>query len=707
MRNRRPFIAVFSLALASAGGCDKVSKMIQSSDNKVDNSQNAISYAPDRSDSILQTFQYPVSGVILGQGWDAVRGQATPAICVNVDELPIETSSYETEAEEIKSRYSLLRDRSLAVAASYSGFGGSASASSRTFESMKLDIDQLNFRLAFKADHSSSFAIPKGSKLPLLLSERSKAIPYSEINKKDLQLLHQYLVSTYETKGGQFALTPEALAIYKNDPQRFFKVCGFGFVSAIYRGSSLEIVFSSDARSRQDVERLAASLSAKGYGASLSSSYRANKQSTSDLSNLKVTMVQNGGYPVAPISSVDQVSALFATMEQILSQPKAIEVAVMPYSMLSIDGAPTAPRIPTALNDLAAHYIVLRDIKNQADDIYVEYQRSRLAGTASITAPRTEASNKYSPVLIDSYHPTGSGSDYLSSLSYRIGLHLTVVDVLLQSCIKDLSACSDKTWAFYVKNVYDTSIKAILQEQKDLIKAELELAKSEAAKLRNVERSPNGLPFLGFSSDLIGAGGSQVTPNRLYSVMSRIDAGGGEQAGLNSQAELLSKDWETRAANAELDLIMGHLQKGDTRSLALNLYRFLSELPVPEQFYPLNVGTKTTTSVRSRKGSKYNYEITTTTVSGQLDPIQTNIRADPKLALQRSILAYRLVPWMEYFCDASIRHSLCISIDRLESISVPEIDQNLIQASIDKGLAYYSVSTSKRKSRRGGAAGCC
>ena len=77
----------------------------------------------------LARYPYPNDGVEIGQGWDSFSEKGTPSRCVEVIEVPIESSAFESNTSEIMSTYSLMKSQSLQakLSGSLGGFSGGGS----------------------------------------------------------------------------------------------------------------------------------------------------------------------------------------------------------------------------------------------------------------------------------------------------------------------------------------------------------------------------------------------------------------------------------------------------------------------------------------------------------------------------------------------------------------------------------------------------
>jgi hypothetical protein len=127
------------------------------------NSALGIAHGQTRPVPNLASYPYPNAGAKIGQGWDSFNEAGTGAACVDVAEVQLESTSFQTTVEQIQSTYSFLTKIASSVTASYSGFGAHASGNLSASSSVKINSDDQNYLFTFRSSNGSTFAAPATS----------------------------------------------------------------------------------------------------------------------------------------------------------------------------------------------------------------------------------------------------------------------------------------------------------------------------------------------------------------------------------------------------------------------------------------------------------------------------------------------------------------------------------------------------------------
>lgn len=417
---------------------------------------------------------YPVDGIILGQGFDTTRNSKTTGICVEVDEAQLENNSFTTSAKQMLNKRSLYRSSAFSIAASYSAGGFGASGSVEAKKSYKFNSDRFHFLLSFEADHSSVFAIPKNSSPygpDSFASESGETLKYIDSSLQSRRF--DYLTDIANYRKGQFTLTEDALKILKpnaadstpTDLHNFQKICGSGFVSAIHRGSSVDMVISSATQSVEQNRSLKASLKASGFGASVSGKFSKTEITTSEDINIQTDVFQRGGLPFQPPGKISDLSKFYESTDIILSEPVAYKITVTPYSSF-IDQSINFSSIRDHINFLSEYYLAVRSLYDTTTDIYEQV----------VTSSIDSSDLDYSPELTRLIgKEKNSAKDYITLLHDDIYAHLNFVHKMIDTCVKSPSSCNrEDVLLDSVEQQYDfTKHQLLLKNQLDVITMEL------------------------------------------------------------------------------------------------------------------------------------------------------------------------------------------------------------------------------------------
>jgi hypothetical protein len=325
-------------------------------------------------------YTYPETRARIGQGWSSFNAATTARTCVQVGVASLEKSSFETQVEHVQSSYSLITKTTTSANAAYNGYGVGASGSVTSSSSLEVSSDDQNFLFSFNSSDGSTFAIPlpPDSDTFELSDQAIKGLGTLKTDAAQQAFLSKAWSRSASTVGATITLTPEASAMLKNDSQAFAKLCGDGFVSAIHRGTRINVLLTQRYASRAEASSLAASLSASGYGASVGGTYSTSTQQLDTTNNLSFRQFQQGGVPMKPpsLGSVKKgeffdVNSILPSADQVIGNPTAFTVTVTPYANILSDAYLQGVPIPSpaAFFGLSAYYLALRDLFKLVDGI--------------------------------------------------------------------------------------------------------------------------------------------------------------------------------------------------------------------------------------------------------------------------------------------------------------------------------------------------
>jgi hypothetical protein len=551
-----------------------------------------------------QQFPYPTDGVVIGQGWDSFTERGTQAQCVAVTEVAIESNSFDTSVEEIKSTFSLVKDQSMSASlgGSFGGFGGSGSVSSTT--SHKLETDFSNVLFSFNASIGSTRAIGIGG--------AGDPFGFSALDSRGVEVLEKsepaaqsyaYQILAQEPRprrGSEVELTPAALALLTaGDTPKFQRVCGDGFVSAIHRGTRVHVLATFQSRSEKDKSSFAASLEAKGFGVSASGSMSSALEQTVFDSKTRYSISQQGGIPFAPPTKIDDLSSMFLKTENFIERPAAFAITITPYSNVVNYPLETGLESPTRLKRLGDYYVVLSDLYKLTSEI-LQY-----ASNPALASP-------YDPKVIEAY----GGVKHLREVKDAIHRDLKLLETGITACYRNRSGCDEVT----VKN---TSIKtaeaaaATLQSSATKLAAQTSSSKESLSSGKNAD-----------AAKTLGAITGEPVP--IPSIEKTI--------------ALMEKNLvQLNGLIAQLHGITGVLSGPDPEisdAFFQRFYSYLIEIPLAKEQFASDLKT------------------------GVDDAAIKNLTGE----LRTAILINRLMPWKQYFCKESMSEYLCVYDEQLVSL---------------------------------------
>lgn len=296
-------------------------------------------------------FPYPREGVVLGQGWDSLKGQPATDVCVIFEEKEIAAHETSSRYTEVVNRHHL--DKLLKVSASASYKGGIVSASGSADYSKQTTINQ---------NRRSILAT-----ISVIAGSRYAAPVQSSSNPAPISLLPQF------ADGGAKRQDPPPDPVTDAD---FVVRCGDSFVSYIEKGGELNAVFGFSESERKIAESFAIRLKASGYGASGSLNVSTSTTAAELQKFTDIDVIQFGGprmpSPVKAEDFYETVRAFTAPAGNEDFEEKAFRIAVIPYTSLH-NGRSKGRRAEfRALTMLQTLYSELRDSYQEIVTDYVD-----------------------------------------------------------------------------------------------------------------------------------------------------------------------------------------------------------------------------------------------------------------------------------------------------------------------------------------------
>lgn len=557
-------------------------------------------------------YPYPEGGALLGQGWDTFNGNGTTGSCVRVEAAKLERSSYTMEVEQIISSYSLIKRVESSVSASYKSGGASAKASVSQSRSSSVKADDQNILFRFESLDGSTFAVGPNSTRSALKFDSQAWKDLVTLARTNERALEAAIDRPVEFGGAMIRLTDEAAALLKKDREEFRRKCGEGFVAAIHRGVRVHLLLTQSNASRDERNALTAALSASGFGASGRATYSQSRVAVSSIAKLGYKVMQDGGAPIQPVlirANGDQLpdfSSLLPKPEQLLANPTAFRIMVVPYSNVDSRAADSLPS-PLDLFTISDYYIALKDVYNLARDVAAAYKVNAEGGTGEWTG--------FSAPLMNAY----GGLAHLERLSDEILRDLAFLETVLERCYDTKTDCS----------VRDAVARAG-ESVRSAVDESINVFAKEASGVREV------------ASDVQEAvrGDSQAMAVLLAkrAEAKRVSRTVDEQVKFAETSERLqSIATLKRLAESSED---GELSLG----FFLRFYWYLLQIPVPSHVLAPNFTVPSAGEVQSR-----------------MRAINSSIGD--------AVMLFRLSPWKAFFCEQQKREQLCVPDEWLRELA--------------------------------------
>ncbi len=246
-----------------------------------------------------RTIDYPLNGVILGNGWSSISAAKTFGGCIDFEMGVNEFEDHFLDFIRIVDKEQLNRKLDISVefkAKSVGGVGGSAKA---TFaNSLEVKNESLNMLFTALVRKGADFAIPKRGNLSIKLSK-------------------------------------EAEGLAKRNLAEFLKTCGDSFVATIYSGGELNAYFSFDIASMDEQQMVSAQLSGGGLSFSGSASMNQAVKQYSEKQKLHILMHSAGGSGIPiPVNEQELLDRLRNLPADTKTAPKHYKIDVVRYDSL-------------------------------------------------------------------------------------------------------------------------------------------------------------------------------------------------------------------------------------------------------------------------------------------------------------------------------------------------------------------------------------
>lgn len=215
---------------------------------------------------------YPEEGILLGQGWDSFANKPANSVCIEFAPTLESGHDITVNVNEVHTRFQLDQMLKVSLSASYKSAWGSAGGSAKFSKSLKLDNKHSNILARIEVEKGSEFVSP----VKLL---NDKSVQYRPIRLTDSAL--------------------RILSKRNTGLSEFRDVCGDSFVRIIKKGASLDVMIKFKRESKETTERISASLSAQGYGASAHTNVENSITQITDDENTQFFLHQTGG-PIKP-----------------------------------------------------------------------------------------------------------------------------------------------------------------------------------------------------------------------------------------------------------------------------------------------------------------------------------------------------------------------------------------------------------------------
>jgi hypothetical protein len=292
----------------------------------------------------MRYVEYPAQGALLAQGWDSFRNAPASGVCIEFAESVVPGHDIDVRVDDVYSRDQLNESLRLSVSAGYSGFGTKASGRVNYSNSLSVDRTKSNVLATIEVLKGDQFVVPIGTHAV----GKSATFTPMRLNETGKKALSAGLAE-------------------------FRKTCGDSFVHHIKRGGRLNAYFSFDGLESKDKNALAISISASGWGASVSGDMNKQEEKNRWAKNTGIRIYQSGGplqpTPVNGEQFNETVRQFLATGDPDLFPTKAFEIGLTRYDNLPQWDSDETLGDPEQLSELIVLYWLFNDLRVQYDNI--------------------------------------------------------------------------------------------------------------------------------------------------------------------------------------------------------------------------------------------------------------------------------------------------------------------------------------------------
>ena len=242
---------------------------------------------------------YPLQGVVLGNGWSTLAATKTPGKCIEFEEMSDLSEDRTVDIRRVVDKEQLNRELNVSVefqAKAISGVGGSAKAAYS--KSLEIKNDALNLVISAKVMQGAKFVTAKSGTPAVRLTDSAAELAATEMPK-------------------------------------FLALCGDSFVAAIHAGGELNAFLNFDVASTDERESISTSMSASGLTFSGSASMNQTMRQYRESQKLRILIHSAGGTGIPiPVNEQELLTRLGSLPTDAKTAPKPYRISILRYDAL-------------------------------------------------------------------------------------------------------------------------------------------------------------------------------------------------------------------------------------------------------------------------------------------------------------------------------------------------------------------------------------
>ncbi len=269
--------------------------------------------------------EYPVSGAVLGQGYNLLDGRPTYGSCVNFIPVQDPAQVVQYKFEHVKSQTEVFSSTDISASGSLKMALVTASAKLSFLSEEKFDLKTEKFLLTASVTNSALYAAPS------LGFKKGLKVPSPALSSKDLASLNDEFNKKYITY---------TQIEFKDDPgnsEENVDKCGHGFVGAIEGGASVDAFLTFTKSDAEALSNVKASLQADIGGIfKVSGSLKQKQTSKNAQENASASVFKTGGSEGAFAFDIQTLKESLKSLPMDAARnPKPMRMRIVPYGLLN------------------------------------------------------------------------------------------------------------------------------------------------------------------------------------------------------------------------------------------------------------------------------------------------------------------------------------------------------------------------------------
>ncbi len=446
--------------------------------DKNDGAENAVvSIVKDSNNSKKIPARYsegaPVNGVELGMGWDSIKGEVVPNVCIQFSPIRSSGQDITLTMKEVSDKSEIMDSLNVSAEVSVKTMFAEGSAQASFAKDSTLSSSSTTLMLKATVENGEIFVGPL----------ESSGIPrsaYPLIPEDTLAQSPKVKPSPIVADSIPISLKKWAADI-KMDEYKFRQSCGDYFVGSISSGAEMISTISFDSTSSQQNAEISAAIKGKYGAVSGSASAKETSKEALEKTNLAIGYIQvGGGSGLIPIDKDDIKAKLQKLALEANNNPKFHNMELRSYKELpEFSDIDIDDRASDSYEVISDYYWFLTSYFNDIDDIFAN-------------------PNKYSP-------RTGLTFEDLKKLQ-DVTLDVRKIIYKVMETKNENKELSDQLFSDEFKQTFLNHVSALSNDKESVV-----------LQLLNTDKLPNLV-----QNDAVSAGDSDAWFNSFIAILDQV-----------------------------------------------------------------------------------------------------------------------------------------------------------------------------------------